>query len=293
MTKSAAFSSLSAGFKTGVKQECKINFPGNRRDIRNMEKTDIKKINADPVIRFGIMSLVVIAFGIYIFQKYHIDFDLLSEVISEINYVKEVTLFVSDPGIFYERLVSNGTFREIFKEPREYLVIYLVFTVCIAEYLTRFFSKISRYKEACSEKSYLLRGCIIIISFIDGFFLSFIANYLFLFLFEKVPEVPIMANQIWLLLLKGITMQIPLPDWIYSSYFVIFVLFAIIIISCAAAVGLWVLVIYIIIPTLLKYAIVAFIVMCVDISSWPKYLPILITVSLRILFGLVKKTTED
>lgn len=69
MTKSAAFSSLSAGFKTGVKQECKINFPRNRRDMRNIEKTDIKKINADPVIRFGIMSLVVIAFGIYIFQK--------------------------------------------------------------------------------------------------------------------------------------------------------------------------------------------------------------------------------
>ena len=258
-----------------------------------MEKMDMKKINAEPVIRFLVMSFVVIAFGRYIFQKYHIDFNLLTELTSEIDYISEVTLFVSDPGIFYERLVSNETFRGIFKEPREHLVIYLVFTLCIAEYLTSFFSKISKYKEACAEKSYLLRGCLIILNFIDGFFLSFIANYLFLFLFEKVPEISKIAYQIWMLLLKGITMQVPLPGWMYSSYFAIFVLLAIIAISCIAAIGLWFFVVFKILPTLLRYAIVALIVMFVDISSWPIYLPILITVSLRILFGFVKKTMED
>ena len=43
-----------------------------------MEKMDMKKINAKPVIIFLVMSLVVIAFGRYIFQKYHIDFDILT-----------------------------------------------------------------------------------------------------------------------------------------------------------------------------------------------------------------------
>ena len=55
-----------------------------------MEKMDMKKINAEPVIRFLVMSLVVIAFGRYIFQKYHIDFDLLTELTSEIRFMADM-----------------------------------------------------------------------------------------------------------------------------------------------------------------------------------------------------------
>lgn len=58
-----------------------------------MEKIDLKIINAEQVIRFLVMLFVATAFGRYIFQKYYIDFNLLPELTSEIDYISEVTLF--------------------------------------------------------------------------------------------------------------------------------------------------------------------------------------------------------
>ena len=250
------------------------------------------KNNDRTAVRFFFASAIVIIFGIYVFFEYHIDFDILTEFVSEVDFFTEVRMFLSDPGIFYERLISNKTFLEIFKDSRYHLTMYLVFSLCLGEYLTDFFIYISKFKKACAINSRLLRVVVIVVDYIDGFFIGFIANYLFLFLFEKVAVIPKTAYRIWMTLLSGITGSVPIPKWL-DSPIVILLLIALVIISVLVAIGLWFVVVFKIMPQLIKYLIILLIMMFVDVSSWPVIVPILITVTLRIIFAVIGRNSDD
>ena len=93
-------------------------------------------------------------------------------------------MFLSDPGIFYERLISNKTFLEIFKESRDHLTVYLIFSLCLGEYLTDFFIYISKFKKAYAVESRLLRFVIVLVNYIDGFLLDLL-QIIFSFFYLK------------------------------------------------------------------------------------------------------------
>lgn len=243
-------------------------------------------------IRFFCASAIVIIFGIYVFFEYRIDFDILTQLVSEVDFFTEVRMFLSDPGVFYKMLISNKTFLEIFKDPRDYLTMYLVFLLCLGEYLTDFFIYISKFKKAYAIKSRLLRFVIIVFNCIDVFFIGFIANYLFLFLFEKVPVIPKTVYWIWMALLSGITGSVPIPKWLGSPIDIL-LLIALVIISVLVAIVLWFVVVFKIMPQLIKYLIILSIMMFMDVSSWPIFVPILITVALRGIFAVIGRSSDD
>ena len=92
-------------------------------------------------------------------------------------------------------------------------------------------------------------------------------------------------------LLRGITGSVPIPKWL-DSPIVILLLIALVIISVLVAIGLWSVVAFKIMPQLIKYLIIMLIMMFVDVSSWPVFVPILITVTLRIIFAFISRNSD-
>lgn len=245
-----------------------------------------QKITDNSMIRFSTISAMIIIWGVYIFWEYHIDFDLFSELMSNIDSFTQMRIFLSDPGIFYERLVTNKTFLEIFKEPELYMTIYLVLSLCAADYFTGFVNYISQYRKV-EPKTSLIKIYILALNYINAFFIGFITNYLLVFLFEKISIIPKIFSQMWNALVMGSIGYMPFVEGKPAIIQIIAWISTVITLFGVMA-GIWCLIMKKIGVRLFKYLIILIIMVLVDTSSWPIYVPILITATLRIAFDPIE-----